>query len=89
MDISSFTSYFTDAIYLAILIVLVLTIPGLIVGLVISIFQAATQIQEQTLSFLPKLVINLLMIIFAGHWILIQLQDLFSRLFMNIPTLIN
>ena len=89
MNIEHFTSYFTDAIYLAILIVVVLTTPGLVIGLLISIFQAATQIQEQTLSFLPKLIVNLLMIIFAGHWILIQIQDLFSRLFMNIPTLIS
>lgn len=89
MDIQNFTSYFTDGIYLAILMVLVLTIPGLVVGLIISIFQAATQIQEQTLSFLPKLVINLLMILFAGQWLLTQVQDYFFRIFMNIPTLIN
>ncbi|MDW2095414.1 flagellar biosynthetic protein FliQ, partial [Vibrio sp. 1866] len=59
---------FSDAVWLIILMVAVLVVPGLIVGLGIAVFQAATQINEQTLSFLPRLIVTLLMVIFAGHW---------------------
>lgn len=69
--------------------VAVLVIPGLVVGLIVSVFQAATQIQEQTLSFLPKLVVTLLMVTFAGHWLLAQVKELFNYMFFNIPGLIG
>ena len=69
--------------------VCVLVIPGLLVGLVVAVFQAATQIQEQTLSFLPRLIVTLLMVMFAGHWMLRQLQELFDFMFQNIPGLIG
>ena len=58
-----------------------LLIITLIVGLVISIFQAATQINEQMLSFLPRLLITLGMLVFAGHWILRTLSELFIQSF--------
>lgn len=77
------------AINTIIAMVAVLIVPGLIVGLIVSVFQAATQIQEQTLSFLPKLVITLLMLVFAGHWLLTQIQALFNNMFLNIPGLIG
>ena len=67
----------------------VLVLPSLIVGLVVAVFQAATQVNEQTLSFLPRLVITLLMVLFAGEWMLLQISDLFQRLFLNIPHLIG
>ena len=79
----------TQAINTIIAMVAVLVVPGLIVGLFVSIFQAATQIQEQTLSFLPRLIVTLLMLSFSGHWLLRQLQDLFDQLFHNIPNLIG
>ncbi|WDE12141.1 flagellar biosynthesis protein FliQ [Thalassomonas haliotis] len=78
-----------QAILTIIVMVSVLIVPGLIVGLIVSIFQAATQIQEQTLSFLPRLLVTLLMLMFAGHWLLKQLQELFDGLFHNIPGLIG
>ncbi len=49
--------------------------PGLVIGLVVSTFQAATQINEQTLSFLPRLLITLIVIIAAGPWMLMTLLD--------------
>lgn len=69
-----------QAIYSIISIVAVLVVPGMLVGLVVSIFQAATQIQEQTLSFLPRLIVTLLMLVFAGNWLLRQLVALFQQL---------
>ncbi|PJC86435.1 flagellar biosynthetic protein FliQ [Vibrio sp. HA2012] len=79
----------SDAVWLIINIVMVLIIPGLLVGLVIAIFQAATQINEQTLSFLPRLIVTLLMVIFTGHWMLGKLIDQFDYLFHNIPGMIG
>ncbi|EIU6826623.1 flagellar biosynthesis protein FliQ [Vibrio parahaemolyticus] len=80
---------FSDAVWLIILMVAVLVVPGLIVGLGIAVFQAATQINEQTLSFLPRLIVTLLMVIFAGHWILRKIMELFGFLFHNIPGMIG
>ncbi|MNF83517.1 Flagellar biosynthetic protein FliQ [compost metagenome] len=56
----------------------VLVLPSLLVGLLVSIFQTVTQIQEQTLSFLPRFVVTMLMLIFAGQWMIRQLLELFN-----------
>jgi flagellar biosynthetic protein FliQ len=57
----------------------------LILGLIIAVFQAATSIQEQTLTFLPRMVLTLLMLVFAGNWILQTLIDWFRNLMLIIP----
>lgn len=80
---------FADALYLVILMLVVIVGPGLLVGLVVSMFQAATQINEQTLSFLPRLLVTLIVIIVWGPWMLTQLLDHANRLFGNIPYLIG
>ena len=80
---------FSNAVWLVITIVAVLVVPGLVIGLGVAIFQAATQINEQTLSFLPRLLVTLLMVIFAGHWMLRKIMDLFDYLFHNIPGMIG
>lgn len=69
---------------LVILMVSVLVVPGLLIGLVISTFQAATQINEQTLSFLPRLIVTIAAIMIAGPWLLTKLTDFTNNLFMNI-----
>lgn len=69
---------------LVILMVSVLIVPGLLVGLVISTFQAATQINEQTLSFLPRLIVTIAAIMIAGPWLLTKLTDFTNNLLMNI-----
>jgi flagellar biosynthesis protein FliQ len=74
-----------QAVLTIISMVAVLVVPGMLVGLVVSIFQSATQIQEQTLSFLPRLLVTLLMLIFAGHWLLRQITDLFRQLMLGGP----
>lgn len=68
-----------------IIIVSIMIVPSLIVGLIVSVFQAATQVNEQTLSFLPRLLVTLAMLAFAGHWILERLMDAFHTLFITIP----
>ena len=62
---------------------------ALVIGLIISIFQAATQINEQTLSFIPKLVGMFLVLILAGPWMLQMMVDYFRRLLESIPQLIG
>ena len=61
----------------------------LVVGLVISIFQAITQIHEATLSFVPKLVAAMLVLALAGPWLLTTLVDYIRRMIMSIPTLVQ
>ncbi|WP_301102941.1 flagellar biosynthesis protein FliQ [Propionivibrio sp.] len=66
-----------------------LLLSALVIGLVISIFQAATQINEQTLSFIPKLVGMFLVLILAGPWMLQMMVDYIRRLFESIPQIIG
>ena len=80
---------FAEAFYLTILMLLVIIGPGLIVGLIVSMFQAATQINEQTLSFLPRLIVTLITLMMAGPWLLTKFMDLFNRLFSSVPSLIG
>jgi flagellar biosynthesis protein FliQ len=62
---------------------------ALVTGLIISIFQAATQINEQTLSFIPKLVVMFITLVVAGPWMLQLMVDYMRRLFESIPQVIG
>lgn len=62
---------------------------ALMIGLIVSIFQAATQINEQTLSFIPKLVGVMAVLILAGHWMLMTMVDYMHHVFTMIPQLVN
>ena len=66
-----------------------LLLAALAVGLIVSIFQAATQINEQTLSFIPKLLAMFLVLILAGPWMLQMMVDYIRRLFESIPQIIG
>jgi flagellar biosynthetic protein FliQ len=66
-----------------------LLLAALVIGLIISIFQAATQIIEQTLSFIPNLVGMFLVLILAGPWMLQMMVDYIRRLFESIPQIIG
>jgi len=80
---------FGEAFYLTVIMVVVIVGPSLVVGLMVSMFQAATQINEQTLSFLPRLVVTLTTIMMVGPWLITSFMDLFTRLFTEIPNLIG
>ncbi|MDF3125792.1 flagellar biosynthesis protein FliQ [Rheinheimera sp. 1928-s] len=84
-----FVDILSDALWLVILIVSMAIIPSLIVGLIVSIFQAATSINEQTLSFLPRLIVTLLALMFGGHWLTQTIMDYTERLYMSIPSVIS
>ena len=62
---------------------------ALIIGLIVSIFQAATQINESTLSFIPKLVGIFVAIVVAGPWILSVMLDYMRQVFTGIPNLVG
>lgn len=77
-----------QALLIIIQLVSVIILPGMLVGLLVSVLQAATQINEQTLSFLPRLLVTLLVIGLNGHWFIRELMELFTRLYGAIPELI-
>jgi flagellar biosynthetic protein FliQ len=64
-----------------------LLLVGLGVGLIVSLFQAVTQIQEQTLSFIPKIIGVAVVIVVLGPWMLNQLVSYTQNLYMSIPSL--
>lgn len=78
-----------QAITTTLMIAAPMLLAALLVGLVISVFQAATSINEATLQFIPKLVVMFLMLMFAGPWMLETLMDFMTRLYNNIPQLIG
>ncbi|MDO8826908.1 flagellar biosynthesis protein FliQ [Methylophaga sp.] len=71
------------------LLIIVILIPALVVGLMVSMFQAATSINEQTLSFIPKLLVTITVLMIAGPWMLSLVTNYAVRLFENIPYLIG
>lgn len=77
------------AIQIVIVLVSILLLPALAVGLLVSVFQAATQINEQTLSFIPKLLVTFIVLIVAGPWILNLLVEYMRTLISDIPGLIG
>ena len=66
-----------------------LLLSALVVGLIVSIFQAATQINEQTLSFIPKLIATFTALLLAGPWMLQMMVEFIRRLLENIPQMIG
>jgi len=77
------------AVELTLLIAAPLLLSALAVGLTVSIFQAATQINEMTLSFIPKLVAIFAALLIAGPWIITMLTDYMRRLYGSIPSMIG
>ena len=80
---------FRGGLWMTAMIVGVLVMPSLLVGLVVAMFQAATQINEQTLSFLPRLLVMLLTLIWAGPWLVRELMEYTQGLIQNIPLIIG
>ncbi|MWV43536.1 flagellar biosynthesis protein FliQ [Paenibacillus sp. HJL G12] len=73
-----------QAVYTVLKVSAPMLLLGLIVGLIVSIFQATTQIQEQTLAFIPKIVAVLLAILLFGPWILTTLVDFTFNILNNL-----
>jgi flagellar biosynthetic protein FliQ len=89
MDQDTVANLATQAMTLALEIAGPMLLVGLVIGLVVSIFQAVTQIQEQTLSFIPKIVGVAVLLVILGPWMLDQLVTYAQNLYTSIPQLIG
>ncbi len=78
-----------QAMEITLMIAAPLLLVALVTGLLISIFQAATQINEMTLSFIPKLLAIFITLVLAGPWILQVMMDYIERLYTSIPWIIS
>jgi flagellar biosynthetic protein FliQ len=76
-----------DAMYVGLKLSAPLLLVALVVGLVVSLFQAATQINESTLSFIPKLIAVVLMLVLAGPWMMETLLDYMRHVFTISPAI--
>ncbi len=72
---------FRESILLMLKISAPLLLVSILIGLVVAVFQAATQIHEQTLTFVPKIIAIVLLLLLLGSWMLTQMDDLFHSLF--------
>lgn len=81
MDKSQVVDVFVDAIKTILMLSSPMLIIALLVGLVVAVFQATTQIQEQTLAFVPKIMAILLVTMFSANWIINSLIEFTHRIF--------
>jgi flagellar biosynthetic protein FliQ len=89
MDTDVVVSLSTQAMSLALKVSLPLLLVGLAVGVVISIFQAVTSIQEQSLVFIPKIVAMAAVLVIGGPWMLNQLLSYTTDLWSSIPNVVG
>jgi flagellar biosynthetic protein FliQ len=82
-------SLVVDMMSVSLKVALPMLLAALVIGLAVSIFQAVTQIQEQTLSFIPKVVGIAVVIVVAGPWMLGQIVSYTQNLYERIPSLIG
>lgn len=89
MTPESVMSLAQQAMEITVLISAPLLLASLAIGLLVSIFQAATSINEMTLSFIPKLLVVFLVLVLAGPWMIEQILDYMTTLFTNIPSMLG
>lgn len=89
MESGALIDLFRQALLVIITLVSILILPSLLVGLLVSIFQAATQINEQTLSFVPKLLVTFLTLLVFSPWISSIILDFTRTVFEMIPSLLG
>jgi flagellar biosynthetic protein FliQ len=89
VDLSELTRLTAEALYLALLVSAPVLIVSLVVGLLVGLLQAATQVQEHALSFVPKLVAVALVLVIGGGWMGGQVVRFTSELWRSIPELVR
>lgn len=80
-------SVFSQALFVAMKLALPMLAVSVLIGLVVAVFQAATQIHEQTLTFVPKLIVIALMLLVTGNWMMSTMSDFVNWLFSLMLTL--
>jgi flagellar biosynthesis protein FliQ len=78
-----------QAVTLAFKVAMPILLSGLVVGLLVSIFQAVTQIQEMTLTFIPKILVMILVLVIGGPWMLGQITGYTQELWQGIPAIVS
>jgi flagellar biosynthetic protein FliQ len=78
-----------QALEMTVLVSAPLLLAALVTGLLVSLFQAATQINEMTLSFIPKVLAMFLVMVLAGPWMLTLMTDYMRNLFLNLPSVVG
>jgi flagellar biosynthetic protein FliQ len=89
MNQGTVTHLAVQAMTVALMVSAPFLLAGLAVGLIVSIIQAATSIQEQTLSFIPKIMVTGVVIAVGGPWMMDQLVGYTQQLFLSIPSLVG
>ncbi|MGI3001838.1 flagellar biosynthesis protein FliQ [Shewanella algae] len=89
MTPESLIDIFREALAVIVMMVSAIVVPGLIIGLIVAVFQAATSINEQTLSFLPRLLMTLFALMFLGHWLVRTMMDFFVEMVHRIPQVVG
>ncbi|KXZ39782.1 flagellar biosynthetic protein FliQ [Alkalithermobacter thermoalcaliphilus JW-YL-7 = DSM 7308] len=89
MDVNSVVHLGQQALTMILLLSAPVLILSLIVGLLVSIFQATTQIQEATLAFVPKIIVVFLSLVIFGHWMISTATNFTKNLFLNIDKFIK
>ena len=89
MDPQQVFSFGQQSLYTLLMVAAPVLLTVLAVGLVVSVFQAATQIHEQTLSFVPKIVAAVAVLAIAGPWMLTSLVEFLQRTLQSIPTVVG
>lgn len=84
-----FVEILRESMFMVILLVSAVIVPSMIVGLVVAVFQAATSINEQTMSFLPRLIVTLLALSWGGNWLVQKLMDFTFHMVEQIPQVIG
>ncbi|QDF75893.1 MULTISPECIES: flagellar biosynthesis protein FliQ [Shewanella] len=89
MSPEALVDIFREALSVIVTIVSMIIVPGLVVGLVVAVFQAATSINEQTLSFLPRLLTTLFALMFLGHLLVQTMMEFFLEMVNQIPLVVG
>ena len=89
MDSQQVFTFGQQGLYLLLMVAAPVLLTVLVVGLVVSIFQAATQIHEATLSFVPKMIAAVAVLMFAGPWMLGTLVEYLQRMLQAIPVAVS
>jgi flagellar biosynthetic protein FliQ len=89
MSIDSAITLIQSMLFTALIVGAPVILTAFVVGVLISIFQAATQIQEMTLTFIPKIVATIIAMIIFGSWMFIKIVDYTRELFQNIVTMLT
>lgn len=84
-----FVDILREALTMVIILVSAIIVPSMIVGLVVAVFQAATSINEQTINFLPRLIVTLLALTWGGHWLTQKLMDFTFTMVERIPEIVG